>query len=64
MPNPDSSYHEPDNRRGSMARAALAALASGALYFVSTGLHPWWPGLWIAPLPVLLLAFTSPRPMA
>jgi apolipoprotein N-acyltransferase len=56
--------HRPSLATGSAprhaARAAVAMLASGTLYFFSIGFHPWWPGVWLAPLPVLLLAFTMP----
>jgi apolipoprotein N-acyltransferase len=35
----------------------LAALAASAtLFFLGTGLHPWWWVTWFAPLPVLLVA--------
>ncbi|HEV3456919.1 MAG TPA: nitrilase-related carbon-nitrogen hydrolase [Thermoanaerobaculia bacterium] len=43
-----------------LARATLAALTTGALYCTCIGLRSWWPGAWLAPLPVLLFAFTSP----
>lgn len=35
---------------------AGVALTAGTLY-LGTGLDPWWPLLWMAPLPVLLVAF-------
>ncbi|MCU1666462.1 MAG: hypothetical protein JWR58_6527, partial [Pseudonocardia sp.] len=35
---------------------AVALMASAALFFVGTGLHPVWWVTWLAPLPVLLLA--------
>lgn len=35
---------------------AVALIASAALFFVGTGLHPVWWVTWLAPLPVLLLA--------
>ena len=38
---------------------ALAALVTGALGFASTGLDGWWPLVWLAPLPVLALAFRA-----
>lgn len=39
------------------AGAALLAMAStAALVFFGTGLHPWWPLLWFAPLPILFFA--------
>jgi len=37
--------------------ALLCALAGGALFFLSTGLGTIWPLAWIAPLPVLWLAY-------
>jgi apolipoprotein N-acyltransferase len=49
-----------DAVRGSrFARAALAVLASGALFAAAIGLDWWWPGAWLAPIPVLLFAFAS-----
>lgn len=40
-----------------------AALLSGLLLYFGTGLHPWWPLAWLAPLPVLLAALRlPPRP--
>ena len=33
-----------------------ATLLTGALIFYGTGLHPFWPLMWFAPLPVLLFA--------
>jgi apolipoprotein N-acyltransferase len=33
-----------------------AAVASAALFFFGTGLHPWWWLTWLAPFPVLLVA--------
>jgi apolipoprotein N-acyltransferase len=46
-------------RRSHVALAALAVLASGALYATAIGLDSWWPGAWLAPIPVLLFAFAS-----
>ncbi|HUZ93951.1 MAG TPA: nitrilase-related carbon-nitrogen hydrolase [Edaphobacter sp.] len=40
------------------ALAATATILSGAAFYFGTGLHPLWPLMWVAPLPVLLL---SPR---
>ena len=41
---------------------ALIAVASTAvLVWFGTGLNPWWPLLWFAPLPVLLFACRSSR---
>jgi apolipoprotein N-acyltransferase len=42
-----------------MKRLALGLLATAltaALVFFGTGLHPFWPCMWFAPLPVLLFA--------
>jgi apolipoprotein N-acyltransferase len=39
----------------------LVVVSTGALVWFGTGLHPWWPLLWLAPLPVLLFAGRSPR---
>src|SRR3954470_13341316 len=43
----------PDLRR---AGAVLAVAATAALVWLGTGLHPWWPAVWMAPLPVLVYA--------
>jgi apolipoprotein N-acyltransferase len=40
---------------------AAAVLASGALLFAGTGLHPIWWLTWVAPLPVLLLGIRVGR---
>jgi apolipoprotein N-acyltransferase len=44
--------------KASLARLA-ASLVSGALIALSSGLHPFWPAAWIAPVPVLIAAFAS-----
>ncbi len=36
--------------------AFLAAVSTGGLVYFGTGLHPWWPLMWFAPIPVLLLS--------
>jgi len=36
--------------------APLAAALTAILAWFGTGLHPWWPLLWFAPLPVLVFA--------
>lgn len=41
--------------------ALLCALASGLLFYVSTGLGEVWPLAWLAPLPVLWLAYGGAR---
>lgn len=45
----------PDKPHWSLA--LFAAVLSGGLYFAATGLHPFWPLVWIAPLPVLYIAY-------
>ena len=42
----------------SLVPAIAAVILSAGAYFVSTGLNTFWPLGWIAPLPILLLAFT------
>ncbi|MBV9494097.1 MAG: hypothetical protein JOZ54_07610 [Acidobacteria bacterium] len=44
----------PDTRRALIALAATLATAAAAFY--GTGMHPAWPMLWFAPLPMLVLA--------
>jgi len=44
----------PDLRR--TVAAALAVALTAVLTWFGTGLHPWWPLLWFAPLPVLVFA--------
>jgi apolipoprotein N-acyltransferase len=46
------------NSRQVGAAFLAAALTAGLVYF-GTGLHPWWPLMWFAPLPVLLFAMRS-----
>jgi len=41
--------------------AALAVLCTAVLIWYGTGLHPYWPLLWFAPLPVLLFSTTTNR---
>jgi apolipoprotein N-acyltransferase len=43
-----------DARR--LAPAIAAVVATAVLFWFGTGLHPWWPLMWLAPLPVLLFA--------
>jgi apolipoprotein N-acyltransferase len=38
------------------AAAPLAVALTAVLTWFGTGLHPWWPLLWFAPLPVLVYA--------
>lgn len=49
----------PDRRR--LAAASLAVAVTAALVFFGAGLAPWWPLLWLAPLPVLLFAPSHSR---
>ncbi len=42
--------------RSQLAVAVVAAAATAVLVFFGTGLHPWWPLLWVAPIPVLAVA--------
>ncbi len=37
----------------------LAIVATAAMFYFGNGLVPWWPLMWFAPLPVLLLALRS-----
>ncbi|MGB7761146.1 MAG: nitrilase-related carbon-nitrogen hydrolase [Bryobacteraceae bacterium] len=46
-----------DYRRYGVAFLAVASTA--VLVWFGTGLNPWWPLLWLAPLPVLLFASRS-----
>jgi apolipoprotein N-acyltransferase len=34
----------------------LAVALTAALVWLGTGMHPWWPAVWMAPLPVLVYA--------
>ena len=47
----------PDYRRYGVA--FLVVVSSAVLVWFGTGLNPWWPLLWFAPLPVLLFASRS-----
>ncbi|HSS00731.1 MAG TPA: nitrilase-related carbon-nitrogen hydrolase [Kofleriaceae bacterium] len=39
-----------------LAAGALAVALTAVLVWFGTGMEPWWPLLWLAPLPVLLFA--------
>jgi apolipoprotein N-acyltransferase len=39
------------------AAAPVAVASTAALYYFGTGLNPLWPLAWLAPLPVLIVAF-------
>lgn len=41
------------------ARNLLAVACTATLVWFGTGLHPWWPLMWFAPLPLLLVATRS-----
>jgi len=47
----------PDPRR--LAAALVALLATAVLTWFGTGLEPFWPLMWFAPLPVLLFALDA-----
>lgn len=42
--------------RNALLAALVAAVTSAAAFYFATGLHPIWWLLWVAPIPVLLLA--------
>jgi apolipoprotein N-acyltransferase len=44
--------------------ALLAAISTAVLLWFGTGLHPWWPLLWFAPVPALLFAVRTSWPKA
>ncbi len=41
--------------------AILVVFVSAALFWFGNGLDPWWPLIWLAPLPVMLFAARSSR---
>lgn len=43
------------------ASLLVAAFAGVVLFYFGTGLHPFWPATWLAPLPLLWFAFRAPR---
>lgn len=43
---------------------AVTVLSTAVLIWYGTGLHPYWPLLWFAPLPVLLFSTTTNRKVA
>ena len=47
-----ASAHDPWRAVGAVFAIALTA----ALVWLGTGMHPWWPAVWLAPLPVLVYA--------
>jgi len=42
-----------------VGEAVLAIVATGAMFYFGNGLNPFWPLMWIAPLPVLVFALRS-----
>ena len=44
---------------GSAIKAILAIIVSALMFYFGNGLHPWWPLMWFAPLPLLLFALRS-----
>src|SRR5437868_6132064 len=46
-----------DARR--MAAGMAAALLTALLFWFGTGLHPYWPLTWLAPLPLLLFTMRA-----
>lgn len=50
----------PNYKDFQLAVAAAATLLSSAAFYFGTGLHPQWCLMWVAPLPVLLLAPRMP----
>lgn len=38
-----------------------AALMSGTMLSLAGSLHPWWPMAWVAPIPLLMAAFSAAR---
>ncbi|MBV8134926.1 MAG: hypothetical protein JO121_04680 [Deltaproteobacteria bacterium] len=38
----------------------VAAIGSGVMIAIATGLHPWWPIAWIAATPLLAASFSAP----
>jgi apolipoprotein N-acyltransferase len=53
-----------DSKRSSLPLALLAFVASSAALYFGTGLHPIWCLVWVAPVPVLLLAPRVSRRLA
>ncbi len=44
--------------------ASIAVAVTALLFWFGTGLNPYWPLLWFAPIPVLLFALRAPWPSA
>ena len=62
---PHATTHRPGWGVTRLAGLLLTVLSVGALYFFSTGLDGFGPLVWIAPIPVLILALNLPaRPTA
>jgi apolipoprotein N-acyltransferase len=47
-----------------MPAPLVAIVVSGGLFYVSTGLNTFWPAAWIAPIAILVVAFTRSWPVA
>jgi apolipoprotein N-acyltransferase len=43
-----------------VVEAVLAVVTTAAMFYFGNGLNPWWPLMWLAPLPVLVFALRSP----
>jgi apolipoprotein N-acyltransferase len=43
------------------AKRLAAALMSGVMLSLASSLQPWWPMAWIAPIPLLMAAFSAAR---
>ena len=49
------------NRIRTTVEGVLATLATGLMFYFGNGLEPWWPLMWLAPLPVLWFALRCSR---
>lgn len=50
---------ESETKKAGLGKALLALASTALLIYRGNGLHPWWPLMWLAALPVLLLALKS-----
>ena len=48
----------------SLVAAIMAVAISALAYYTSTGLGAFWPAAWLAPIPILMLAFRSSKTTA
>ncbi len=60
--NPDSRFSQIPGHRWLLILASV--FVSGSAYYISTGLHSFWPAAWLAPVPILALAPKSSRRVA